>query len=330
MSLINFFDFEYVTDAYITQEGFYTTGGFNGITSPGRFDNNCYRGVTGQHGYVMPINVTHGFNGYAVYLFNPVTSTQIHHQIFDGTTTQLEIRWTAANHLQVTRNGTVLATSSGTFATGIWHYFDYEVVIDPTVGVFKLWRDGVSVFNLTGINTQNSSNAYYNKIQWDTAASTFRLDDVYFLDNQGSTNNSRIGECKSVGILINGNGLTDNLVPLSGSNYQNVNEVVPDGDTSYNSSATPGDLDLYTIPAQSIPGTIFGTKTSVVYRKDDANARTCAILIRSGSTTFVGSTLVCSSSYQIGTQIDEVDPNTSSAWTNSNLNAAQIGFKIIS
>jgi hypothetical protein len=119
---------------------------------------------------------------------------------------------------------------------------------------------------------------------------------------------------------------TISIVPTVNAEF--VNEVLQDGTTSYVYDATVGHADLYDIadlPANT--SSIVALTTRAYMQKSDAGARTGRVQLKSGGTTVTGD-LVLSSSFSWCSRTDTVDPNTSSAWTLSNANAAQAGLVV--
>jgi hypothetical protein len=88
--------------------------------------------------------------------------------LYDGATAQCTIAWRCdgAILLQAGAGGTTLATWLGALqATSTWYGFECEVVIGAS-GSFAIRKNGNTVndFSITGINTQQSANAYANKV----------------------------------------------------------------------------------------------------------------------------------------------------------------------
>lgn len=104
-----------------------------------------------------------------------------------------------------------------------------------------------------------------------------------------------------------------------------------DGDASYVSASTVGDYDLYDIanlPATA--NTISAVNHLVWARKSDANTRTITQTIKSGANTTDSAALTLAASFTGFSKIYETNPNTSSTWTQSDVNTLQIGQKVAS
>ena len=86
------------------------------------------------------------------------------------------------------------------------------------------------------------------------------LDDIAINDTTGNINNSWCGNGSIIGIVPTANGSKSMFTPgIDGTkNFENVDELTPDGDVTYNSSYALNDVDLYkfTIPEEmEIPPT---------------------------------------------------------------------------
>lgn len=127
-----------------------------------------------------------------------------------------------------------------------------------------------------------------------------------------------------------GNQVVWTLIQIgSPSAFNVVNDVPPDGDFSYLSSSTAGDIELFGYPVvpSSITG-IVGIGFIIYSRKDDAATRTLRGFVNSGGTTAdSGVDLAQLTSYAFYEGFFPTDPNTGVSWTASGVNAVQLGTK---
>jgi hypothetical protein len=255
-------------------------------------------------------------------------------QFTDSGTNQVDVRLTATGQLQVTRNGTQLGISSANVIVGFtWYYIEFKSKIDPTVGTYEVRVNGVTVVSGTGANTRNTANSSANGVTMGFFANTQGqfVDDLYILNTLGSVNNDFLGECRILLKAPTGDGASTQWAPSTGVNHwANVDDNPPNDDTDYNSDANVGDIDLYTYPAVAPTGLIAGVQTVMCVRKDDAGTRQLSEVCRSGGTNFVGSgVFTMLSTYLMFREIRETDPATGIAWTQSGVNNAQFGAKVI-
>jgi hypothetical protein len=109
-----------------------------------------------------------------------------------------------------------------------------------------------------------------------------------------------------------------------------VKEIPADDDTSYNADATVNDRESYRTAGVSVTGAINWVNVWPRVRKDDAGSRSLAATARSNSVDAIGNTFSDPSSYGYFNEVFQNDPNTSAAWLQAGVNAAEFGLKVIS
>lgn len=245
-----------------------------------------------------------------------------------GVGLQLELRDVSGHALQLTRNGTALATlAAGSLVGNTWYEFKIKFKIANTGGYCVVYQNGTEVINFSG-DTQNTANARVNEITilqsnvlpgiQSRFANIFCYSDVASFPQ---------GELRYKRKLPSGAGTTTNFTPSTGSNYQCVDETNP-STTDYVESTTPGNIDLYTI-GNSLPST---DNVAFVIRetwalKTDAGARTLRQVTRSGGTNYESGNHTLTGTHAGYQTLYATDPNTSAAWTAANVNALEIGPK---
>lgn len=301
-------------------------GRYGGLAVTG----NSFTLKSGQIGAVATRTV-----GFAIYLTSMPAANTVMLQYMDAATEQISVRSASASlgTLLISRNGTTLATSTSGLTTGAWHYIEFQATIGSgTAGSYTLKVDGVTWLTASGVNTQASANATTNiLVIYATAGSTATVDDVYVLNSTGSVNNTFLGDSRVVTALPNADGTTDQWTPSSGTDhYSRVNQADPDGDTSYEASATVGQIDTFGFPAAVATGAVAAVQIVLTAREDDAGPRSLVVETRSGGVNRDGAvTQNMSASYLMFREILENDPNTSAAWTLVNVNAAEFGMKVL-
>jgi hypothetical protein len=228
--------------------------------------------------------------------------------------------------LAVIRGVTTLGTTVAVISAGVWAYVEVECVISATVGVFNIYVNSVQVLALSGVNTKNQSAGTIDQLTLFPGANTpNQLADDFYLTSVAS----KLGECRVETVRPSADTAQKDWTPNSGTaNFSRVNEATVDGDTSYVSSSTPGQIDLYDFTdLASAPATIHAVQTTIIARKDDAATRTVRSKVKSSSTTGNGATTALSTSFASIRDIFVTDPNTSAAWTGLTFNAAQMGME---
>lgn len=312
--------------------------------SPGRFGGNCFSYSNANTTQTESITLTSVATRIVGFAFQWTSSGAGNGCIFlsfmDSGSTQVDLRWNGTGStatLSVTRNGTVLGTSTNTMNLNTWYYVELSVTIGSTTGAYTLRVTAAGTttvwLSATNVNTQATANSTSNQVViGGTPWNTYFYDDLYVLNTSGSANNSFLGESRVFTSLPTGDDAAyKQWTPSAGtSHYANVNQNPPDDDSTYNSSQTVGQIDLYTFPAISPTGSIFATQTVLTARKDDVGARTIEEECRSAGATYSGAnSFPPGSSYAMFRQIREVDPATGVAWTVSGLNAAEFGVVVL-
>ena len=251
----------------------------------------------------------------------------------DNTTIQIDVRLTPVGFLRVTRNGTSLGITTTPLSPNIYYHIALKATIHGSSGAFELRVNNVNVLSDTGVNTSATGNAYANAVRLGAGTGAnlgvTYVDDVFIYNGDGSTCNDFPGDMAVILLTVNGNGSTQNFTPSTGSNNSaNVDDATPDGDSTYNSSATVGDIDLYAFNNTSID--ILGVQSCSIVRKDDAGSRHVSAVCKSSTSTAVGAVdLSLSNGYVALLDNFDLDPATGAPWSVSGLNAAEFGVKVI-
>lgn len=230
--------------------------------------------------------------------------------------------------------GTVLGTTAAAaIALNTWHYIECEITVSDTVGVFKVYVDGVQVLNLTGLDTRNGTPTTIDTIQVghrkspNGASSGVRydFDDIYVVDAA-----TKLGERRVETLYPSADTAQKDLTPNSGTaNFSRVNEAQVDGDTSYVQGSTVGNTDRYDLgDLTGAPATIDAVQVSCFGEKTDATSRSIALQVKSGATTSDGSNFALAASYGKLERLLTTDPNGGGAWSAAAVNALQVGPKI--
>lgn len=171
-----------------------------------------------------------------------------------------------------------LQTSTG---PNYWNYIEIKVRTGGS-GSIEVRIDGVTKFNLTG---QSLASGMITSINLRGGAC---FDDLYLLNEQGTTNNDFLGDVAVMCLQPNGAGDLTQWVPSSGNNWDAVADPVstdtPDV-TNYVTSSTTNNEDLYTLTDDShtSPYTVAGVVIEAFAGKDDTGSRSVAISAKEGS-----------------------------------------------
>lgn len=263
--------------------------------------------------------------------------------LVDTGSIQVNVSGDGAGHLTIQRGGgpgsagTVLATSASTVSTGTWYHIEMKATISDASGVIQLKVNGTDyIASTSGLDTKNTANAYFNQIwtpNYATPANKIETKLLYVLDTSGSSANDFLGVCRGAVLRPVAAGNYAQWTANSGANFWCAADhfVFHDGDLSYNATTTTNNIDSFVcedLPAGS--GTVHAVQTVIVARQDAGAARTMAPHFRISSTDYAGTTVSLAATYSFFLQAYSVSPATSSAWTVSELNGAEFGYKLIS
>lgn len=258
-------------------------------------------------------------------------------QFQEGGTVHIAVTIDASGFLVVKRDTTTLATATThPIVANSWYYIEVKVVIHDTTGSVTVHVDTETPTfsgSLTGIDTKNGGTGNVDRVVFNGHYSYpyCLFDDIYICDDAGSTNNNFLGICVVETLLPQtGAGTHQDFTPSSGTDHgAMVDEASVDDDTTYNSSLTVGHQDSYNYPSLALTGSILGIQTALYTKKSDAGARTVAPLVRTASTTTPGAAVSPTTSYKYYSQLWESKP-AGGAWTESDINALEVGMKIVS
>jgi hypothetical protein len=260
--------------------------------------------------------------------------------------TQLDFRLTSDGAIQVTRNGTILASTPSytftfsTLTTVSWNYIEIKSFINSSTGYVIIKFSGQTFLTSTLLNTQYSGNNFVNMVRFQpfegyggTGQNQYQIkfDDIYVLDDTGlAPQNDFLGECRIQTQFPTANGETNNFSVIGATNnWQAVDETISDDDATFVRSGVVGSIDDYIMGSIALTGTIYGVQLNLTERKDDVGTRTITPIIKSGGSFYTGSLFPCQSSYTIAQKLWQVEPQANAPWTNASVNAITAGIKIV-
>lgn len=252
----------------------------------------------------------------------------------DSATNQIGLFTDASNQIIIKRGSTTLENTGYAIPTNEWIYLEFKATIHNSSGSYELRVNGVTIASDSGIDTQQTGNAYATSImiRFDgIGASTHWLDDIYLFDDTGSFCNNFVGDVHVEAIFPDGVGyITDWVgVPSGGDNYEKVDETDPDGDTTFVATSGVGYMDSYDFGSLvSLSGSVYGLQVNAWARKDDVGSRTLNVITRPTSTTYSGEAPASlGNTYSYSVFHFPYNPATSTYWTIAEINAAEFGIK---
>lgn len=249
--------------------------------------------------------------------------------------TNFSLKFSSAGAITVTPQSASAAISSEPMAVipgSVWQYLEVYGVIATTGGAVTVRVNETVVLSLVSANTASGSitpSTGVDQLDFGSLGDAI-VDDFYFCDNTGSALNNFLGNTRVPAQTPDGSGASTQWTPTGSASYnwQLASNPYMD-DTSYVSCATPGDIDLYTLSPVANSPQILAVQTIVVARQDDSGQRQIKTVIQSGSAQADGAVVNTSGSYAGHMDIFVADPNTSSSWTYSAVNALQVGADLV-
>lgn len=223
---------------------------------------------------------------------------------------------------------TLLGTSaSGIVTASSWPYIEFKVFINDSTGTYEVKINESTVLSGTGADTKQQASSGADTIKLMPGSTSFSgiVDDLYIDDANFK------GDCRIDTLMPSGAGATTQWTPSAGSNFQNVDDPGDmDDDTTYNSEATAGEIDVFVVPdIEATGGTIHTVAVNAAVYKDDSGARTLKGVIREGSTNYSTSvTHDVQGTYKVGQFLHDTQPDGGGAWDEGNLNAAEFGVEM--
>jgi hypothetical protein len=242
----------------------------------------------------------------------------------------------STRYLELMRYTSLLGTYSVAISDGVWYYIEVKTTISNSVGTAELRVNEFPALVLTGIDTCNGGDELVNSVaiggfySSGTLYQYVKFDDLYVCDTSGSMNNDFLGDCRIDTIVPSGAGYTTNWTPSAGSNYQCVDDAQFDNGSDYVSETTVDDIDSYAfgdLPVGIVD--IKGIQTNLFGKRADSAVLTKAKpTIRPVATTHLGAEVTFDDNYYDLLGITELNPETSTAWTKTTLDATEFGVKL--
>jgi len=266
----------------------------------------------------------------------PGAGTQFFMIIDSGGTPQLSLamHW-ASGHIHLHRGNDaadLLVTATLPCKERVWHYLEFYVKIADSGGRFVLKVDGVTHIDFTGDTRAGTADCnafrYGASGTLNNAGVDCWFDDIVLNSVDGTAPQTYPGRVGIQMLKPNGAGSYTQCAPLSDANYQMVDEVQADGDTTYVYDDTVDQKDTYAHEAlTATAGTVGAVRWNGRARVVSSTGN-YAMLLRQGATDFQGVDRALTTSYARAWACRSNDPTDSAAWTIAKVNSIEIGFAV--
>jgi hypothetical protein len=242
-------------------------------------------------------------------------------------------------YYQVYQGGTP-GTYIGQFPVALneWFHFGIDVKFDGSSGWISVYKDGVQVVSKTGnTGTTQCAKVNFGDEPWHvdehgaklSYSNPTYLDDIYIDDTTGETQAAVVPDRQFALLLPNGTGNYSQWTGSDGdqvNNYQLVDEIPPDDDTTYVKGNSLGIKDSYTMQDYSLPDNkeIKAVIPIALARKESTADNKIKIGARLVETDVLGSSINVPISYEIfDFDYQETKPGGGS-WTENDVNDAEL------
>jgi hypothetical protein len=248
---------------------------------------------------------------------------------------QVTLKLNAASKLDLYRvdtSGTLLASGTTVLQADTWYYIELKVFVDSTSGAYELKIDETTEYSASSVNTKGSTtqDAIYNVRFCNHGLLYYSyIDDIYIKgDPTSNTAGGFLGDVHVTALFPDADGTHSDFTRSTGTVDYTLIDEAPPSTADYLESSTSADKFSVSHSDLVLSGDIIAVQQQLYNTAPDGTVRNIKGLCRSNSTDYTPDTK--RSSNQVTMEfIYEVDPNTSSAWTATNLNAAEFGIEIV-
>lgn len=229
---------------------------------------------------------------------------------------------------------TLLQAGTIPLSLNTWYLIEARIKIgDAPNGIFQVKVDGVLDIDYTGDTKPGSETTMTDYVICSNAGNmSFYADDIAVNDTTGGADDSWCGDGHVILLKLNANGDVSQLMGSDGNqtdNYLLVDEVPADNDTTYVEGSTVDERDLYNLAPCGLSNVdILRVQALAVARDTVAAGGKVALVVKTNSTEYAGSDESLLTTYtEVRGAAYKLNPNTSSAWSISDLDALQVGPK---
>lgn len=245
-----------------------------------------------------------------------------------GTTVLGYLAYNNTGHLVLWRGDNVQlgSTSSVALATSTWATIEVGITIGNSGAAYEVRVNDQTVISGTGDTQPGSDTTVDNLVFLSGNAVVFTGYTNYF-DDIAVDDSTWVKESLITALFPSGAGNTTELTPSGGANYTTVDERPP-SDADYNSTAVANKKDTYA--HTSLPGaasTVNCVMPVARVNRDGTTIEHAYLVVRSNGADYEGSSHLLGISPTIITDLREVDPDTSLAWSVARVNASEVGIR---
>ncbi len=242
-----------------------------------------------------------------------------------GTNIQVGVAVQADGAIQLDGDGGGVKGISGTgvIQAQTWHHIELSAYLN-SAGSASLYVDGIQVVDVPSGDFFEGNARNFLMFTGQTSGNTF--DHIVFQDDV-SARPALLGEHKIHTLLPSADTAQADWTGA----YTDIDDPIgsSDGDTTYISATTLNDKSEFDLTnLTESPTTIYAVKSTVEARKTDAGTIGVTHHIDSNGTEEAGTEFAASETYGYHSEIHELNPDGSVAWTETSINALKVGVEI--
>lgn len=244
-------------------------------------------------------------------------------EILNGGSLQLRLEVDDQNTINLIQNLTQIATGTTVLADDTWYYIELKCHINSaTSGSYEIKIDGVTEVSASGVKTGTYD--YANVVKFGPSDGGF--DDIYI--KTGDPADTFVGPCKVRVAFPTSDGTITDWTTSSGTTHYDLVDEKPPGLTDYTYSDTLNEQERFGL---SVPGSdpILGAMLCAVTRLDLPGVVELQALVDSNSTLSTYDQAIGTEEWFTTTHLVELNPDTTTAWTPTTINAAEWGVKVL-
>ena len=207
-------------------------------------------------------------------------------------------------------------------------HIEVRILFHQSAGSVHIYINGILADSATGIDTIDQGATLDNILFFTTAQTAYLYTGWKWGDFVIHTGTSPIGDVGVYYLPADADGADSDFTPSAGANYQCVDEIGPDEDTTYNESdGTAGHRDSF--ETAGIAGMdILSVGVLARARKTDSGAATLLLGAIHGASEDQSAAKGLSEDYLTFTEFFDVCPSTSAAWSSAEVTAAEFSHEV--
>jgi hypothetical protein len=234
---------------------------------------------------------------------------------------------TVTKVIEAVVGGVVVASSATALVDNtLYHVQTHLLIADGGSGVLQVKLDDTIVVNYAG-DTKPGADTTIDTLRWHGVNGAARYDTLTVNNVSGAEDNTWPGIIRIQRMLPAGPGFyVDNWARNTGaSNWQAVDEVPPDGDTTYIFTTSQNIYESFSMSDQSLANVNYKALITSAVAKKDSGTVQLAIGIRDdqNSTNYFGANSALGTSYGVVEERRTTDPSTGTTWVSGGINATQ-------